>query len=61
MVGNTAELDVDLERKLLQSGILTITDLVNMDKLPEDKEFMFYGVPLKIKDGDGSPRLTGTP
>ncbi len=55
VVGNTAELDVDLERKLLQSGILTITDLVNMDKLPEDKEFMFYGVPLKIKDGDGSP------
>ncbi len=55
VVGNTADLDVDLERKLLQSGILTITDLVNMDELPKDKEFMFYGVPLKIKDGDGSP------
>lgn len=55
VVGNTAELEVELERKLLQSGILTITDLVNMDELPENKEFMFYGVPLKIKDGDGSP------
>ncbi|MBP9758716.1 cyclase family protein [Candidatus Dojkabacteria bacterium] len=55
VVGDTAELDVELERKLLQSGILTITDLVNMDELPEDNEFMFYGVPLKIKDGDGSP------
>lgn len=55
VVGNTAELEVELERKLLQSGILTITDLVNMDKLPENKEFMFCGVPLKIKDGDGSP------
>lgn len=55
VVGNTAELDVELERKLLQSGILTITDLVNMNELPEGKEFMFYGVPLKIKDGDGSP------
>lgn len=55
VVGNTAELEVELERKLLQSGILTITDLVNMDELPKDKEFMFYGVPLKIKDGDGSP------
>jgi len=55
VVGNTAELDVELERKLLQSGILTITDLINMDELPENKEFMFYGVPLKIKDGDGSP------
>jgi len=55
VVGNTAELDVELERKLLQAGILTITDLVNMSELPENKEFMFYGVPLKIKDGDGSP------
>jgi len=55
VVGNAADLDVELERKLLQSEILTVTDLVNMDKLPEDKEFMFYGVPLKIKDGDGSP------
>ena len=55
IVGNTAELDLELERKLLQSGILTITDLVNMNELPKDKEFMFYGVPLKIKNGDGSP------
>ena len=55
VVGNSAEFDVELERKLLQSGILTITDLVNMEKLPKDKSFMFYGVPLKIKDGDGSP------
>ncbi len=55
VVGNIAELAVELERKLLQSQILTITDLVNMEKLQENKEFMFYGVPLKIKDGDGSP------
>lgn len=55
VVGDKVEFDVELERKLLQSKILTITDLVNMDKLPNDKEFMFYAVPLKIKDGDGSP------
>lgn len=55
VVGDKAEFDVELERKLLQSKILTITDLVNMDKLPKDKGFMFYAVPLKIKDGDGSP------
>jgi len=55
IVGNTAELEVELERKLLKANILTITDLVNMDDLPTDKPFMFYGVPLKIKDGDGSP------
>lgn len=55
VVGDKAEFDVELERKLLRSGILTITDLMNMDKLPTDKPFMFYAVPLKIKDGDGSP------
>jgi arylformamidase len=55
LVGNSVEWEVDLERKLLQTGILTITNLVNMDQLPIDKKFMFYGVPLKIKDGDGSP------
>lgn len=55
VVGDSAELGVQLERKLLKSGIITITDLVNMDQLPADKSFMFYGVPLKIKDGDGSP------
>ncbi|MCE7898360.1 MAG: cyclase family protein [bacterium] len=55
VIGDSAVLDVELERKLLQSGILTITDLVNMSALPTDKPFMFYAVPLKIKNGDGSP------
>lgn len=55
VVGNSAELEVELERKLLQSGILTITDLVNMEQLPGKSPFTFYGVPLKIKEGDGSP------
>lgn len=55
VVGNTAELDVELERKLLQKGILTITDLVNMEALPKNNPFTFFGVPLKIREGDGSP------
>lgn len=44
-----------LERNLLKSGIVTFTNLVNLEQLPTDKPFMFYGFPLKIKDGDGSP------
>lgn len=55
LVGNAVHFDVELERALLKGGILTITDLVNMDHLPSNKPFMFYGIPLKIKDGDGSP------
>ena len=55
VVGLEATLSVESEKRLLQAGIITITDLVNMDKLPKNKPFVFYGVPLKIKDGDGSP------
>ena len=46
---------VDLERALLSNEIITYTNLVNLELLPKDKTFMFYGLPLKIKDGDGSP------
>lgn len=45
----------ELERALLEREIITYTGLVNLDQLPKDKPFMFYGFPLKIKDGDGSP------
>ena len=55
VVGDKCDFELEMERKLLQNGILTIAGLVNMDKLPKNKPFMFYGVPLKIKDGDGSP------
>jgi len=49
IVGSNALLDVEEEKQLLQSGIITITNLINMEKLPKNKPFMFYGVPLKIK------------
>jgi len=55
VVGNEAELTVQMERKLLRHGIITFTDLVNLNKLPVGEDFTFYGVPLKIKGGDGSP------
>lgn len=55
IVGNEAELTIEMERRLLRRGIITFTDLVNLEKLPLDRDFIFYGVPLKIKDGDGSP------
>ena len=46
---------VAIERKLLKSKIITFTDLINVNQLPKNKQFLFYGFPLKIKDGDGSP------
>lgn len=55
VTGDKSDFELEMERKLLQSGILTMAGLVNMDKLPRNKPFMFYGVPLKIKNGDGSP------
>jgi arylformamidase len=53
--GDDASLEIALERALLERDILTFTDLINLSKLPTGKEFMFYGIPLKIKNGDGSP------
>ena len=50
--GNISE---DLERALLEKDIITYTGLVNLELIPKMKTFMFYGLPLKIKDGDGSP------
>lgn len=44
-----------LERALLANGIITYTNLVNLEKVPLKEKFTFYGLPLKIKDGDGSP------
>lgn len=55
VVGDKASLEVELERQLLQRDALTFTDLVNLSELPSDRNFAFYGIPLKIKDGDGSP------
>lgn len=34
IVGNIAKLEVEVEKKLLKRGIITFTDLINMDKLP---------------------------
>lgn len=55
VVGDNATLSVELERQLLQCDVLTFTDLVHLSELPDDQHFAFYGIPLKIKDGDGSP------
>lgn len=54
-IGSSALFSIESERTLLQAGIITITDLVSMEELPKNKPFTFYAVPLKIKDGDGSP------
>jgi len=47
------ELDIDIEKGLLKEDVLLFEKLANLDQLPE--AFDFYGMPLKIKDGDGSP------
>ncbi len=44
-----------LERALLGKKIITYTGLVNLENLPQAETFMFYGLPLKIQAGDGSP------
>lgn len=47
------EFNVDIEKEFLKDDLILFERLANLDKLPET--FKFFGVPLKIKDGDGSP------
>jgi kynurenine formamidase len=55
VTGGNSHLDIDMERALLTGNIITFTDLINLEQLPKNSVLMFYGIPLKIKDGDGSP------
>lgn len=45
--------DVTLEKQLLEAGIISYENIAHTEKLP--LAFMFYGVPLNIKESDGSP------
>jgi len=47
--------ELETEKLLLRKGIISFEGLINVNKIPKNKQFMFYGLPLKIKDGDGSP------
>ncbi|MFS0723494.1 cyclase family protein [Paenibacillus sp. 1P07SE] len=49
------ELSEELERALLALGIVTYTGLHGLERLPAGCDFMFYGFPLRIAGGDGSP------
>lgn len=53
--GDEAVLPLEIEKEFLMQGILTFTDLINLSLLPQNEEIMFFGIPLKIKNGDGSP------
>lgn len=50
--GNISE---SLERELLRNRIVTYTNLIHLEKLPISTSFEFYGLPLHIQSGDGSP------
>lgn len=47
------EMDIEVEKYFFKQNILCFERLANTNLLP--KKFNFYGVPLRIKDGDGSP------
>ncbi len=47
--------ELETEKYLLKEGIISFEGLIDVDKLPRNKAFTFYGLPLKITNGDGSP------
>ncbi len=46
---------VEIERRLLEAGIVCFENLINTGHLAAGRTFQFYGFPLPIKNGDGSP------
>jgi kynurenine formamidase len=52
-LSSTFEFDTNIERELLEAGIISYERLCNLEMLP--KRFQFFGMPLKIRGGDGSP------
>ena len=52
-IGLTNDFDLAVERYTLENNIISYERLVNTDKLP--KNFQFFGIPLPIAGGDGSP------
>ncbi|WP_127586336.1 cyclase family protein [Paenibacillus koleovorans] len=49
------ELSEELERALLGIDVITYTGLRGLERLPEGTDFQFYGFPLRLAGGDGSP------
>ncbi len=47
------EFNIEVEKYLLENDIISFERLANTNKLP--KNFIFYGVPLKISSWDWSP------
>lgn len=47
------DINIEIEKDLLKEDIILFEGLANLGQLPET--FNFYGMPLKIKNGDGSP------
>ncbi len=43
-----------LHKLLFNKGILIVENAINLDKLPKDKEFKIFAIPLKI-ESDSSP------
>jgi kynurenine formamidase len=54
-----ADLNQDSEsgihQKLLKNDIYIVENLVNLEKLPKHSRFLFFGIPLKLKNATASP------
>ncbi len=44
-----------LHMMMLGAGVLLVENLVQLDRVPLDRPFLFVGLPLRIQGGTGSP------
>lgn len=48
-------LENGIHQQLLSNEIYIVENLVNLDKLPKHSRFLFFGLPLKLKNATASP------
>ncbi len=52
-IGVSEEFDIEIEKYLLEKGIISFERLTNIESLP--KKFYFHWAPLRIREWDWSP------
>ena len=52
-INDNMKREVHLE--VLGANIYIVENLVNLDRLPKDRSFQFFAIPLKLKNATASP------
>ncbi|MCG2991004.1 hypothetical protein KZ294_25980, partial [Escherichia coli] len=50
-----SNIESNVHQLLLSNEIYIVENLINLDQLPKHSRFLFFGIPLKLKNATASP------